>query len=125
MDKEEIVSTDNLDNSCPSTRGVAQYVREALSEVTELPPSELDMEQSLFEMGVDSANLAEMVTQIEAEFNFSFGQADMQGFMANPTLERLVTAIETARKSQGPAGEGYDADHEETDSDAHSAIQLY
>lgn len=71
---------------------IYQTLLNILTDITHLPPTELDKNASLFDLGLDSIILAQLIARIEKEFAISL-EDNVQDILFHPTIVNIANFI--------------------------------
>ncbi len=71
---------------------IEQKVQEMLVEMTQLSKQEFDRKASLFEIGLDSIILAQLISKIEKDFGITL-EENVQDILMQPTIENIAQFI--------------------------------
>jgi polyketide synthase PksJ len=71
---------------------IESYLITQISESTSIPPEELDVNTSLFELGLDSIVLSQLISRIQSDFDISLEEC-VQEILVSPTILNITTQI--------------------------------
>ena len=66
------------------------YLKEQIAAILEIPKSEIDVDNSLIEMNIDSVTAVEIITQIEMDLNIKM---ELSELFESMTISKLSTML--------------------------------